>query len=657
MLLNKFVTKMTLKEICNFANIEVPPYLVYMQNMELTNMALHRIFMRKGGALFLTAAYKGKELKNILNSARKAGVVAIFVTYQQYRECENKPDLIPCALPGEIARKISNKIRRDLNLKVIGITGSIGKTTTKDFIYTVVKGSFNSSKSIGNENTQYPIFHNMQRMSKNTEVFVQEFGMGSPGTISYALDACNPDIGVITNIKEAHIHDYGTAENILKEKEKMVKKMSVGSIVVLNYDDDTLRNWDWNKYKTIWVSLKNKNSDYYADNIVEKDGHLIFEVFSAKTKFKIDIPILGKHNVSNALMAVAVGDLLGISKEKIEKSFESYQSTGIRQNLVNIGGYKIYLDCYNNTDAEALVGAIEVLEKLEVKKGGKRVAVISDVNIGDADKDKLININKRAGELIANTVSNIDLIFCFGDECAETLYNEIASKRKNVYYSNSREELNNWIKENVTSNDVTLYKGAFRRRLQRTVDQVYGTCFSTAASTNDFFTDNYKYRIIDETIHDNEKLVSLIQYTGNEEEVEIPSEIEGMKVFSVGSKCFANNSKIIRVKIGNGISNIDNIAFMNCTALKEVVLPNSLKLIGQSSFKNCSLLKNIELPMNMIEIGEKAFENCKELEYLTILEKVGRIGKNAFLNCPKLVLSVKNNKYAKLYAKENNIKL
>ena len=188
--------------------------------------------------------------------------MAIFVTYQQYRECENKPDLIPCALPGEIARKISNKIRRDLNLKVIGITGSIGKTTTKDFIYTVVKGSFNSSKSIGNENTQYPIFHNMQRMSKNTEVFVQEFGMGSPGTISYALDACNPDIGVITNIKEAHIHDYGTAENILKEKEKMVKKMSVGSIVVLNYDDDTLRNWDWNKYKTIWVSLKNKKDVY-----------------------------------------------------------------------------------------------------------------------------------------------------------------------------------------------------------------------------------------------------------------------------------------------------------------------------------------------------------------------------------------------------------
>lgn len=647
---------MTLKQICNYANIEVPPYLIYMQNKELTNIALHRVFMRKGGALFLTAAYRGDALKKVLELARKTAVAVIFVTYEQYRECENKPDLVPCPLPGKIARNLSNKIRRDLNLKVIGITGSIGKTTTKDFIYTVVKSHFNTAKSIGNENTQYPILNNMQRMAKNTEVFVQEFGMGSPGTISYALDSCSPDIGVITNIKKAHINLYGSAENILKEKEKMVKKMPVGSPVILNYDDETLRNWKWDKYKVIWVSMNDVNADYYSADIVEENDYTFFKVISRKDVFKINLPVLGKHNINNALMAVAVGDLLGIPKEKIEKSFESYRPTGIRQNLVNIGGYKLYLDCYNNTAAEALMGSIEVLEKIEMKKGGKRIAIITDVNVGDADKALLLKMNKEAGEMISKAQKNIDVFYCFGDECARALYEKISETNKETYYSNDREELNAWIEKNIKVDDVTLYKGAFRRQLQRSVDQVYGTCFSTAASADDEFNEEYKYRIIDKTIHDREKMVSLMEYNGTNEVVAIPSEINGIKVFSVNSKCFANNQVIKKVIFNDNVTNVDNQAFINCKNLKEVVFSDNLKLIGNYAFKNCTNLIEVCCPESLIEIGASAFENCENLKLISTNSKLGKIGENAFSGCPKIKLKITKNEYVKAYIKANGIK-
>lgn len=651
MLSNTFITKMTIREICHFANIEVPAYMAYIQDVPLTNMAFSKLFMKKGGALFLTSTYSGEPLQDVLKLAREVGVIAIFVTYKQYNECELRPDLIPCKLPGDIARGISNKIRKDLNLKVVGVTGSIGKTTVKDFIYAVVKEHFDAAKCIGNQNTQFPIFNNMQRLSKSTEVFVQEFGINLPGTMPRSVDACVPDIGVITNIKNPHIDKYGTLENILREKEKMVKKMPAGSPVILNYNDELLQKWDWEKYKTIWISDNNEAADYYAKNIKQENGQLEFDVISRNNEFNIRLPIPGIHNVTNALFAIAVGDVLGIPKEKIERGLNRYTSSGIRQNFMNLGGYNLFIDCYNNSAEEALISSVNVLDAAPVQKGAKKIAIISNINVGNINKNILNELNREAGKKLPH--KKIDLFYCIGDESAKSLADGIRENNGHALYTDSRKILNTWIQNNITKEDLILFKGTSSVMLQRTIDQIFGTYFQTAASKKYILIDNYKCRIIDETTIDKEKYISICEYKGDSKNIELQANFDDKPVFSIGERCYADNDKIESIRINDGITNIANQAFINCINLHEIELPKTLKGIGDFAFKNCKNLKKISIPEGTIFIGKQAFAGCEKLETICIPSSIGEIGEKAFENCLNLELKIESNKYVEQYAKQN----
>ena len=543
--------------------------------------------------------------------------------------------------------KLSAEIRNRLGLKIVGITGSLGKTTTKDIVFSTLNYSHKAKKSKGNQNTIFPIFNNLQLMKEDTEYFVQEFGAASPGVMPRTVEACIPDAGIITCISEPHLDVFGTKENILKEKLRMIEKMPKGCPAFFNYDDALLKEVELEDHPIISFAVQNKDADYYAENIEENEEYMSFDIVSKDKRSQVVLYAKGTHNVANALVAYAVGEWFGLEEEDIVKGNGSYRSVGIRQNVTNIGGYNLFIDCYN-TAPVSLVGAIEVLGKLPVGEGGRRIAVMGDIpRLGEQEKELHIEVAQKLGK------TNLDMAFCFGDELAVVMADELKRQGIETYCTNNREQLNAWLAEKITRQDVVLFKGPVVRLLSKTIDQVFGTCLHITSEHFDWETEkDYKLKVIYEKADHDNKLVALMKYYGEEGQPEIMGYSFGAPVFSVGPRCFVGNQNIKVANIPEPIFNIAGGASRNCRELTEVNFPSTLKVIGPNAFRNCQQLESIVIPEGVIEIGENAFRLCKNLTQITIPSTVGRIGDWAFPRRSNIEFIINDNPYAEEFIKE-----
>lgn len=646
----KYTVQLQVKDIFEILNEPISKECEEIKDDVLTNISYNKNFMRKDGALFIGKKYLEKELQEYLNKAKEVGVKVVFLTQKQYDSIDT--DIVTVIRENILKDviKISAHIRQNRNLTVIGVTGSLGKTTTKDIITKVMQQKYNTQKSFGNQNTIFPIFENLQKLKKDTEIFVQEFGIATPGVMFNTVMACVPDASVITNISDPHIDLFGTRENLLKEKLKMAELTADGCPLFLNYDDERLKQVSIEKHPIVSFAIDNKNADYYADDIKIYDDCIEFNVVNKNERTPVSLNTRGKHNMYNALAAFAVGAWFNVLKEDIAKGIGEYKGYGIRQSLVNIGGYEMFLDCYN-TAPVSLIGAVKVLEKLPVKDGGRRIAVIGDIAKLGHEAPKL---HKETGEAICN--AKIDIAYCFGNENAKILADVMGRYDIITYYTDDREELNEWLRNNVTRNDIMLFKGPVPRLLSKTVDQVYGTSFHIKSEHFDRERlDDFDIRVIYEKENHDMRTVALIAYNGDAEKVKIPEKYNETEIFSIGPKSFAGNKALKEVVIPDTIKNIAPRAFADCSALEKVVLPKGLITIEQNAFLNCVNLREIDLPEGLIHIGENAFKNCIGLKRIKLSSNIGFIGKNAFLGCKAARYTVPENLYAnQLFVKEIN---
>ena len=406
--------------------------------------------------------------------------------------------------------------------------------------------------------------------------------------------------------------------------------MPKGCPAFLNYDDELLQTVKLIR-PIISYAVNNKNADYYVENIKEYNTHMTFDIVSKNRTTEVKLNAHGAYNISNAVVAYAVGEYFGLTEEEIVRGIESFTPGGIRQNLTNIGGYNLYIDCYNNAPV-SLVGAVDVLSKLEVENGGRKIAVISDIDrLGAEAKSK----HREVGESVAE--KDVDIAVCFGNENAAIMADAIREGGIPVYYFSDRDELDAWLDENVTTNDVVLVKGAVIRLLSRTIDHVFGTSLQLNTETHEKVkVGDYSAKVIWEKEHEDKKTVMLLKYRGTDQNPELPGETHGGEVFSIGPGCFKNNKSVKNVVLPESVTNIAKAAFRGCSNLKSVQLPAGLKLIEEDAFRDCWNLKEIVIPEGVIGIGARAFLGCTSLKRVVIPSTVGKIDEKAFVDCNRV---------------------
>jgi UDP-N-acetylmuramoyl-tripeptide--D-alanyl-D-alanine ligase len=274
---------------------------------------------------------------------------------------------------GDIARYY----RSLFDIPLVGITGSVGKTSTKDMIACVLQQKFNILKTSGNFNNHIGLPLSVMNLEKEHEAAVLEMGMSGLGEISYLTRIAKPDIAVITNIGMSHIEKLGSKQNILKAKMEIMEGLPHSGVVILNGDDSLLYGLKgYLKYKTVYYGTE-EGLDLQAYNVKTMgESGTCFEVTIGNRDYKIHIPVPGTHNVYNALAAMAVGLQMGVPVESMIKGIASYSSAKMRLDIVNHKGYKVINDAYN-ASPQSMESAIDVLR--DTSEGNRTIAVLGDM--------------------------------------------------------------------------------------------------------------------------------------------------------------------------------------------------------------------------------------------------------------------------------------
>lgn len=353
----------------------------------------------------------------------------------------------------EALYKIAEAKRNLYDIPVIAITGSVGKTSSKDIIANVVSKKFKTLKTIGNNNNNIGLPFTILRL-KDEEVAVLEMGMNHLGEISLLSKIAKPTICVITNIGTSHIGNLGSRENILKAKLEILDGAN-NPIVIINNDNDLLHNWyernnDNKNIKT--YGIKNK-SDLIAENIVLTNTKSEYVCNLENENVKITVPVGGEHFILNSLCAITVGKTLNIPYEKIKKGIESFELTGKRMDVTEVrNDVKIINDAYN-ASYESMKASLKVLS--EYKKN-RKIAVLGDMfELGNYSKE----LHEKVGEEVAK--NRIDILICSG-ESSKYIAEKAKEKmnNENIYYVERKDEIETILEKIVKKGDIVLFKAS-----------------------------------------------------------------------------------------------------------------------------------------------------------------------------------------------------
>ncbi len=289
--------------------------------------------------------------------------------------------------------------RKSLSLKIIGITGSTGKTSTKDILHGMLSQSFHVFKTEGNYNNELGLPLMIFSLDDSYDYAILEMGMSAPLEIHNLARVAQPDYAIITNIGTAHMENLGSKENILKAKMEITDFFHKNSLLILNGDDEYLAPIRNKPYKIIRGGLQ--NGDYTARNLEIHENSIAFTVNQKKQRISVDLP--GKHNISNAILCYIMAMELGVSQEKL--SHVHVNKSAMRMEIIQEDSLKIINDCYN-ANPDSVMAALSYLETFK----GRRVAILGTMK--ELGKDSL-----EAHRMVARFAKgkSIDFLICVGE--------------------------------------------------------------------------------------------------------------------------------------------------------------------------------------------------------------------------------------------------
>lgn len=357
-------------------------------------------------------------------------------------------------------RDLAEYYRKSLDIKVVGITGSVGKTSTKEMIASVLSEKYRVLKTEGNYNNEIGLPLTIFKIRAEHEVAVLEMGISEFGEMHRLATMANPDICVITNIGLCHLENLKTRDGILKAKTESFAHLKKDGIAILNGDDDKLSTIrQVGDKEPVFYGMEEKmeyredaKKSVYATGVENLGLYgMQVRIHTPEGERDVRIPIPGEHNVYNALAATAVGLSLGLSLDQISAGILKAKTIGGRTNLLNTGSMTVIDDCYN-ANPVSMKASIDVLATAE----GRKIAVLGDMGeLGENEK----KLHYEVGEYLAK--KEIDVLFCAGElseEIAKAAQKE--SKTCEVYYFKTRDALLEQLLPFLKKGDTVLVKAS-----------------------------------------------------------------------------------------------------------------------------------------------------------------------------------------------------
>ena len=318
-------------------------------------------------------------------------------------------------------RKAQNKLKSMSNLKIIGITGSYGKTSSKNILGDILNIKYNALPTPRNLNTYNGLIMTVNNyMDKFTDIFIAEMGAYVKGEIKGLCNLVHPKYGILTRIGTAHLESFGSEQNIIDGKFELIESLPSDGIGVLNGDDPKQVNYKLkNKIKTIWIGIDNKDVDVRATDIKCNNKGTSFKVSfkGKKEKYDFQTKLLGDHNVYNILSAVALGYEFGIDIKDLQQAVKTVKPVEHRLELKRIGSFYMIDDAYNSNP----VGAENATKVLKMMPGIKVVVTPGMIELGKKEDE----YNKVFGTQIADVADYVVLV---GEKHTKPIYEGLISK-------------------------------------------------------------------------------------------------------------------------------------------------------------------------------------------------------------------------------------
>ena len=351
--------------------------------------------------------------------------------------------------------KLASYKRDAHNVPVIAITGSVGKTSTKDLVSNVVAQKYKICKTIGNNNNNIGMPFTILNAPNDIEAFVLEMGMNHFGEIHLLSKIAKPNICIITNIGTSHIGNLGSRENILKAKLEILDGAK-NPYMVINNDNDLLHKWyeenkDKIKIKTYGI---NEKSDIQAKDIQLYEDGSEYMINLNNRNETIKVPVGGEHFVLNSLCAIAVGELLEIQNDDIKRGIETFSLTKNRMEIIELkNGIKLINDAYNSS-VESVKASLAYMNHM---KANRRIAVLGDIlETGEF----ALALHKEIGKIVCE--NQVDMLICSGENAKYIVESakENGFDEKNIYYFEDKGEIVELLKQMIQAKDVILFKAS-----------------------------------------------------------------------------------------------------------------------------------------------------------------------------------------------------
>ncbi|MCQ2418286.1 MAG: UDP-N-acetylmuramoyl-tripeptide--D-alanyl-D-alanine ligase [Clostridia bacterium] len=440
------MAKLTLKQAASFCGGQVAPEYEEI-TFDGACMDTRKI---QNGQLFVAIRGESRDGHDYARSAMEAGACAVLA--------EKPLDADIPAIYAADSRKalgdIARGARKRLNCKVVGITGSVGKTTTKEMMAAVLGSTFATAKTEKNFNNDLGLPMSVLSVTPEKQMAVFEMGMNHFGEMRYLTSIACPDAAVIVNIGTAHIGQLGSREGILKAKLEILEGLQPDGFTVFNGDEPLLWNLkDQLQPKPVYFGINNPDCDLLAANIETTPDGMSFHVRGLSQEFQVFLPVEGLHHVYDALAVITAALKLGVAPTKIQEALGSFRNTGMRQRIYEKNGFTIIEDCYN-AGPESMDAALSVLQSHEAT--GRKIAVLGDMlELGACSPAE----HYRIGRLAA---FRADRLFTYGKNSARMVLGAITGGMNEKQTSNyeTHEALAEALAQTAKPGDVLLFKGS-----------------------------------------------------------------------------------------------------------------------------------------------------------------------------------------------------
>ena len=400
---------------------------------------------------------------NFINSAINQGCKTIIKNKNSNVDIENKEINVIEVEDTQIALgDIAKFYKEKFKIPFIAVTGSVGKTTTRDMVHSTISARYNALKNVGNLNNHFGVPLTLFNLNKEHEAAVIEMGMSNFGEIEYLANMVQPQIGIISNVGYSHVEHLGSREGIFKAKMEVTANFDSNSLLIINGDDDCLKTL---KDKDLVYQLKTfgfeKNNDIYCEDYKMTDDSTTFTAVIDGKQEEFFIPTVGEHNIYNAMAAILVGIKLNMTIEEIKEGLKNFQCTKNRLDIIKTNNITI-IDSVYNAGIDSMNATLSILGRYD----NRRVAILGDMfEMGEYAEFA----HRQVGKFAAN---NMDVMVAIGKD-AEYIVKELIEtgvNPENLYHFNTKEEAIDKLDDIIKENDVVLVKASRGMHLEKVVE-------------------------------------------------------------------------------------------------------------------------------------------------------------------------------------------